>query len=175
MQAIRQALAQIGWRRMAIAVPALVGIYVASYLLWTHYSGTPIVCILGAAQTCGDVSASQWGEFVFFKNQIPGGLHIPISWPGLALYLTLLVLALAAPVVAGGRWRGLSGQVIFALAFGGVVYSAYLTYIELFVLHEVCPWCVISATCVTLIWLLAWPSGQFATQTAEEEGEEDDG
>jgi uncharacterized membrane protein len=54
-----------------------------------------------------------------------------------------------------------------------VVYSAYLTYIELFVLYKICPWCVISAVCVTLIWLLAWPTGQFAAQAVEQEAEEE--
>ena len=27
----------------------------------------------------------------------------------------------------------------------GVAYSAYLTWLELFVIHAICPWCVTSA------------------------------
>lgn len=171
MQAIRNTLARLGWRRAAIAVFALVGIYVAGYLLWAKYSGTAVQCF-GIGE-CEAVSASRWGEFVLPFGP-PGGTHIPISWPGLALYLTLLALALVPPFVAGGRWRVPSGQAIFALAFAGVVYSAYLTYIELFVLFKICPWCVASATCITLIWLLSWPACEFAAQATEEEGEETD-
>ena len=44
---------------------------------------------------------------------------------------------------------------IFGLSLIGVLYSAYLTYLELFVIHAVCPWCVVSALIMTSIWILA--------------------
>jgi uncharacterized membrane protein len=36
---------------------------------------------------------------------------------------------------------------IFALSIAATLYVAYLTYIELFVLGAVCPWCVAVAVC----------------------------
>lgn len=45
----------------------------------------------------------------------------------------------------------------FALALGGVVYSGYLTYLELAVIHAICIWCVTSAGTVTLLFLLTLP------------------
>lgn len=37
----------------------------------------------------------------------------------------------------------------------GVLYSAYLTYLELFVIHEICPWCVASALVMVALFVLA--------------------
>jgi uncharacterized membrane protein len=44
---------------------------------------------------------------------------------------------------------------VFGLALTGTLYSAYLTYVELFVLHAVCPYCVVSAVLMTAIFILA--------------------
>lgn len=45
----------------------------------------------------------------------------------------------------------------FALALGGVVYSLYLTYLELAVIHAICIWCVTSAAIVTALFVLTLP------------------
>jgi uncharacterized membrane protein len=37
----------------------------------------------------------------------------------------------------------------------GVAVSAALTYLELFVIHAICQWCVISAVIVTVSFLIA--------------------
>ena len=37
----------------------------------------------------------------------------------------------------------------------GVVFSAYLTYLEIFVIHAICPWCVASAVVMTILFVLA--------------------
>jgi uncharacterized membrane protein len=39
----------------------------------------------------------------------------------------------------------------------GVVFSAWLTYLELFVIHAICRWCVVSAViAVVLFALVLW-------------------
>ena len=45
----------------------------------------------------------------------------------------------------------------FALAISGVLFSGYLTYVELFVIDAICIWCVASAALVSAIALLAAP------------------
>jgi uncharacterized membrane protein len=35
----------------------------------------------------------------------------------------------------------------------GVLFSAWLTYLELFVIHAICMWCVISATLMLLLFV----------------------
>ncbi len=39
------------------------------------------------------------------------------------------------------------------MSVAGVAYSAYLTYVELFVIDAVCIWCVTSAAIMTVIFL----------------------
>jgi uncharacterized membrane protein len=68
----------------------------------------------------------------------------------LAGYLVLLGLALAA-LKASGLTRRRLPTVSFVLALGGFAFSAYLTYIELFVIEAICNWCVASAILITLL------------------------
>ncbi len=79
---------------------------------------------------------------------------IPVALWGLVLYLGLLGLA-AWRAVAGTGTSSFVGLALFALALAGVLYSAYLTYLELFVIGAVCPWCVASAAVITALWALA--------------------
>ena len=44
---------------------------------------------------------------------------------------------------------------LLALALVGVLFSIYLTLLELFVIHAVCMWCLSSALIATLILLVA--------------------
>jgi len=44
---------------------------------------------------------------------------------------------------------------LLAMALFGVLFSLYLTYIELFVILAVCIWCLTSAVLMTLILILA--------------------
>jgi len=37
----------------------------------------------------------------------------------------------------------------------GFAFTLYLTAIELFVLHAICRWCVVSAVIMTAIWVLS--------------------
>jgi len=36
-----------------------------------------------------------------------------------------------------------------------VVFTGYLTYLELFVIHAICRWCVGSALVITAIWIVS--------------------
>jgi uncharacterized membrane protein len=69
-------------------------------------------------------------------------------------YAALLVLALLAlqPSYEGLAWPSR----LLALFSGvAVLFTAYLTYLELFVIHAVCRWCVTSAVIILAIFLLA--------------------
>ncbi len=130
--------------RMAIALLALGGLLISSYL--TMYK----VGMLGAIQCtiggCEKVQTSRWATF----------LGLPVSAWGLGAYLTLLVIALLGvqPRWVRERWVALA---LFGLSAVGVAFSAYLTYLEAFVIHAWCQWCVISAVLITLIFLLSLP------------------
>jgi uncharacterized membrane protein len=108
--------------RVAAAVVALAGIGVAGYLAWTHYAGDTAACPIGGS--CEEVQESEYAEF----------LGVPVSLLGLLAYTALLVLLVwDAPVAR---------LAAAALALVGVLFSAYLLVVQLFVIDAVCVWCL---------------------------------
>jgi uncharacterized membrane protein len=81
-------------------------------------------------------------------------LGIPVPAYGLGGYATLLAVSLAG---LHARWRGAPGvtRVLAGLATVGFAYTAYLTYLEVFVIRAMCRWCVASALIMTAIWVVA--------------------
>lgn len=76
-------------------------------------------------------------------------LGIPIAAWGLAAYVALLVIAMAGS--AESREESVPiAQMLVGLAGWSVLFSAWLTYLELFVIHAICIWCVTSA----LLWVV---------------------
>ena len=54
-----------------------------------------------------------------------------------------------ALIITTGPFFQENGPILlFGLTLAGVLYSAYLTYIELFVISAICPFCVLSALCL---------------------------
>ncbi len=127
-------------RIIAIGALSLIGIGVASYLLTVHWGWWQAVCL--GVGNCEAVNTSRYSEF----------LGIPVALMGGLSYVSLFVLSLAALRDYYPYYARL-GQ--FLLAAIGVAFSAYLTYIELGVLHEICPWCVLSAIIITIIAVLS--------------------
>jgi len=129
-------------RRQAIVLLALVGLLVATYL-WLYKIG-----VLGELQcgtgSCEAVQASRYAEL----------FGIPVAFYGVVGYAALMALALAGlqPRFAADRRAGV---LLAILATVGFAFSLYLTVIELFVLHEICRWCVVSAVIMTAIWVLS--------------------
>ena len=130
--------------RMAIAVLSLVGLMVSTYLSMYKlgYLGE-IQCTIGGCET---VQTSVYADL----------LGLPVSVWGMGAYITLLALAMAGlqPRWQGARWVALG---LFGVSAVGVAFSGYLTYLEAFVIHAWCQWCVVSAILVTLIFLLSIP------------------
>jgi uncharacterized membrane protein len=75
---------------------------------------------------------------------------VPVAAWGLATYLALLVLALVS-VQREGLERPLAWLLV-AVSGWSVLFSAWLTSKEMFVIHAICIWCVTSATIMTLIF-----------------------
>lgn len=130
--------------RMAIAVLSLAGFFVAFYMLAFSLGWTgPIICGLGE---CATVQASRWAKIG----------PLPVAALGVGGYLTLFALAMAGiqPGWASSRPVGIALLTLSSIA---LVFSGWLTYLEAFVIHAWCQWCVISAILATLIFLAALP------------------
>ena len=128
--------------RQTIAVLALVGWFIALYLgLHALGLGGELKCGTGGCET---VQTSRWAVL----------LGVPVAFYGVAGYAVILAVALVSLQPA---WLGRRGPVLLlaALATGGVLFSGWLTYLELFVIHAICRWCVTSAVLMTAIWLVS--------------------
>jgi len=127
--------------RMVVAALALVGVLLSTYLTLYHY-GFVGALVCGANETCEKVQLSRHAMF----------LGVPVAVLGLGGYLVLLVVALA-----GLESRFAEGHRItqaLALVSGlGVAFTIYLTYLELFVIHALCRWCVGSAVVIAAIFV----------------------
>ncbi len=132
-------------RLRGIVLISLVGLFVAVYLLL--YQMGFYGALLCGAGSCEVVQASRYARF----------LGQPVPLLGTLWYAGVLVLAfLALGPARGRRWV----EVLLALtAIGGLLFSIYLTGIELLVLHALCMWCVVSAVLTVAIFLLVQPWG----------------
>jgi uncharacterized membrane protein len=123
---------------MVIAALALAGLLVSLYLL-LHQLGLvgQLACGTGA---CEQVQASRFAWF----------LGVPVAAIGLGGYLAILAVALAG---LQARWTGSAGptRLLVALSLVGVVFTLYLKYLELFRIHAICRWCVVSAAVIVAI------------------------
>jgi uncharacterized membrane protein len=117
--------------RAGSAAVGLVGLGIAGYLTVVHYTGAAPVC--GLSHGCETVQKSRYSELA----------GVPVALLGLLGYLAIL----AALARDGERERTLAAF----LSLGGFGFSAWLTYTEVAKLHAICPWCVASAVCMTLL------------------------
>lgn len=117
-------------------VLATVGLGVASYLTYVHYSGTPPACTAGGS--CLKVQTSVYSKLA----------GIPVALMGLIGYVAILASLLA-------RENETTRFATLALTLAGFGFSAYLTYRELFSIHAICEWCASSAVIMTILMSLA--------------------
>lgn len=129
-------------RRMAIAVLSLAGAFLATYL--TLYKLGYLQTLACGTGSCEVVQASRWSKLFGF----------PVAMWGVGFYLAMFVLALAGSF---GRLADspVVGRALAALSGFGLVFSGWLTYIEVARLHAICRYCVTSAGMVLVLFILS--------------------
>jgi uncharacterized membrane protein len=125
--------------RQLIALLALVGTFVALYL--TLYKVGVIGVLSCSVGSCETVNTSRWAIF----------LGLPVAAWGLATYVILLALSIAGASPALEDAPPISWALV-ALSGWSVLFSGWLTYLELFVIHAICIWCVSSACIMVAIF-----------------------
>jgi uncharacterized membrane protein len=122
-----------------LAILDAVGLLIAGYLAAVALRGEVPTC--GIARGCEEVALSEY-------SRVAG---IPVAVLGVVLSVTLLVLALA-------WWRTGSGALLllhYALSLTGVLFEAWFTWLELFVIGAVCVWCAAYAVSLVARFLLS--------------------
>ena len=127
---------------MIVAALALAGIFISLYLtLYKLGVIGELSCSIGSCET---VNTSRWSRF----------LGLPVAGWGLLFYLEVFAIALLGTFPRFEDERFISLLLVFEAGIG-VLFSAWLTYLELAVIHAICIWCVTSALIVTAILLVA--------------------
>lgn len=128
--------------RQVIALLAVVGFFVALYL-WLHNIGVigELKCGSGGCET---VQASVYARLA----------GVPVAFFGVIGYAAIFAVAYVGLQPAWAARRGPT-LLLAALAAGGVLFTGYLTYLELFVIHAICRWCVTSAAIIVAICVVA--------------------
>ena len=128
--------------RMGIAFLSVTGMLVSAYL-WLYKQGYigSLACGSGGCET---VQLSEYSQF----------LGVDVALLGFLAYAVLLGAAMLGLQPAWAERREPT-QAALLLSAGGVLFSAYLTWLELFVIHAICRWCVTSAVIIVVVMVLA--------------------
>lgn len=123
-----------------MAVFALIGIAVASYVAHASYTGQLMWCPI--VEGCNTVAQSPYARIV----------GVPVSYVGLIFYLYMF--GLAALLAFDPFARGLRLGVLLHTVIG-VCYSIYGLYLQLGAIRAVCVYCLISAIMTVLLFIVA--------------------
>ncbi len=122
--------------RRVMVVIGVLGMALAAYLVYVHYSGVKPICTSKGGDTCLKVQSSVW-------SKVDG---VPVALIGLIGYVGIFLSLLA-------RDRDETRAATLGMTLIGVCFSGYLTYRELFTLHEICEECATSAVLMALLFV----------------------
>ncbi len=128
--------------KIGTIIIAILGSLDAIYLTIIKFTDNKALCIqgIGDCWTVNNSSYSEWNG-------------IPISLFGILAYLSIiLILTLQNRV----KFLVDFGSIfVFGIALIGFLFSIYLTYLQFAVIKAVCPFCIVSATTMTIIFFLS--------------------
>lgn len=130
-------------RRMYFTGLGLAGLGAldSAYLTYVKFAGAHAAC--GGIGDCETVNNSAF-------SAISG---VPIAILGLAAYLAIIALfLLERSHPANAEYSRLAA---FGVTLIGTIYSGWLTYVEVSILHAICPFCVASAIIISLLFLIS--------------------
>jgi uncharacterized membrane protein len=122
--------------RAVIITLSFIGFIIAAYLSYLYYTKAETnFCITGSS--CDIVRLSGYSSVV----------GIPVSLIGLVGYFALFTITVSN-ISDRIKWL-----ILYFISLPGLVFSIYLTYVELFVLKAICSFCLISAIVMTAIFI----------------------
>jgi len=124
-----------------ILVLAFCGLSDSLYLTQNEASNTPLLCNINDLSGCNIVAASQYAHV----------LGIPLAEYGAMFYALIFVVAALEIVFFDQLLR----RILQGLSLIGVLVSLYLTFVEIYVIHALCIYCLASAFIALLIFIFA--------------------
>jgi len=123
------------------AALSLAGVGISGYLAAKRVAG-------------GRLARTRWAD-CDAVNSSPCALllGVPLSFLGLAGYLALLALTVAALLTVGATQRRIL-LLGFLMALGGFGFSTWLTHVETYLIQALCSWRLASAAVITLLTII---------------------
>jgi uncharacterized membrane protein len=120
------------------AIVSLLGLADAIYLTVEHVTGQSVRCTIVAG--CSEVLSSQYAVVA----------GVPLAAIGAAAYFSVFSLATLA---AFGY--GVAGKLLTAVVIAMFFVSLWLIYLQAFVIHAFCQFCLLSAAVTTVLLVIA--------------------
>ena len=131
---------------LLIILSSLGGLSLATFIHLKKKEPKPLVCPIG--HSCDPVVHSDYSRF----------MRIPVELLGILYYLIVLISYVLLFMYPQGKTPATEATLL-ALSAIAFLFSAYLTWVQAFVLKEWCTWCLISASlCVLIFSLSLWLS-----------------
>jgi uncharacterized membrane protein len=131
----------LDWPKWVIPLLSIIGIGVAAYLSYVEVTASKAVC--GPVGDCNTVQESPYARLF--------GI-LPIGVLGMLGYIAILV-AWFAQYYGPNATRKFFTLALWGMAWFGILFSIYLTFLEPFVIGATCAWCLTSAVIMTLVLL----------------------
>ena len=126
--------------RVSLAL-AILGILVATYMTIFKLTENPNMCLGNGG--CSTVNNSKYAEIY----------GIPVAVVGMGGYLVIFLLLLLERRISFLAHNGT--LIVFGLALLGFLFTLYLVYVELALIHALCPFCVTSQITMTILFILS--------------------
>lgn len=127
---------------LPIVILGLGGMGISGYLTYGYLVNTSIGCPFNA--NCDLVQASpyayMWG--------------VPVPLLGLLMYSAITLMGFFL-LLKKHDWENALSLGIYGISLTGVIFTAYLYYLEIFILHAFCSWCIVSSIVILFIFSLS--------------------
>ena len=126
--------------RISVAL-AVLGIVVSVYMTDNKLTENPNMCLGNGG--CSTVNSSKYATLY----------GIPVAVIGIGGYLSIFLLLW---LEHRNKFLAANGTlVVFALALLGFLFTIYLIYVELALIHALCPFCVTSQVTMSILFILS--------------------
>lgn len=121
----------LGWLPWTTLVLSIVGIGVAAYLTYEHFTaGSTLACPDTGVVNCMKVTSSEYSKL----------FGIPVALLGLLFFVGMTALSLPPLWRTASPWPS---RLRLAAVVVGVVFVCYLIWAELFQIDAICLWCTV--------------------------------
>ena len=128
------------WLPAVMLFVSILGFIDATYLTVTHYTGTAVPCTI--THGCDIVTKSTYAEV----------LGVPVVLLGSVFYIVIFALLFLAIDNNSTKLLRLAGR----LTLVGFLSSLWFLFVQAFLLHAFCQWCIGSAVSSTLLFILGF-------------------